>query len=128
MSSRDQINSLLQSNETSKKGGHPHMSKRRTTGEQIAAIDNRMEQMEARKKQLIARKKEEDRKARNHRLILLGGNIEKILGRKLNDEDIPRIRKFLLDQERRGKYFSRALQDTEARSEPDILETTGEDF
>ena len=104
------------------------MSKRRTTGEQIAAIDNRMEQMEARKKQLIARKKEEDRKARNHRLILLGGNIEEILGRKLNDEDLPRIRRFLLDQERRGRYFSRALQDTEVRSEPDILESAREDF
>ena len=103
------------------------MAKRRTTVEQIAAINNKMGQMEAKKKQLTARKKEEDRKARNHRLILLGGNIEQILGRKLIDEDVPKIRKFLLDQERRGKYFSRALQDTEAKPDSDILETTGEE-
>lgn len=47
------------------------MAKRRTTGEQIAAINNKMGQMKAKKKQLTARKKEEDRKKeRNHRLIL----------------------------------------------------------
>lgn len=92
------------------------MARRRTTSEQISYVDNRMEQLAAQKKQLVARKKEEDRKARNHRFMVLGGEVEKILGRKLEDEDLPKIKRFLMDQERRGKYFSNALRD----KEPDI--------
>ena len=41
------------------------MARRRTTGEQISDLEKKMEQMAAQKKQLMARKKEEDRKARN---------------------------------------------------------------
>lgn len=98
------------------------MSRRRTTEEQLTAVEEKLKKLEASKKQLAARKKEEDRKKRNHRLIVLGGQIEKILGRKLTDEDIPRIRRFLMDQERRGKYFSRAVQE----KEDDTTEDAGE--
>ena len=41
------------------------MARRRTTGEQITDLEKRMEQMAAQKKQLLARKREEEEKWKN---------------------------------------------------------------
>ena len=97
------------------------MAKRKTTVEKITDLDKRMERMAAQKKQLMARKKEEDRKARNRRLIIIGAEVEKILGRPIEEKDIPKLRRFLNDQERRGKYFSNAMRDKEAEDLGDTL-------
>ena len=67
-------------------------------------------------KQLEQRKRNEENKARTHRLILIGAEAESVLGRPITDEDIPLFRNFLLSQEKRGKYFSKALNaDTEVK-------------
>ena len=97
------------------------MAKRKTTVEKITDLDKKMERMAAQKKQLMARKKEEDRKARNRRLIIIGAEVEKILGRPIEEKDIPKLRRFLNDQERRGKYFSNAMRDKEAEDLGDTL-------
>ncbi len=87
------------------------MARRRTTTEQIEDIIKKEHQMKAKEKQLIARKKEEDRKARTRRLILIGAEVENILGRPIEKKDLPKLSKFLKDQERRGNYFSNAMRD-----------------
>ena len=97
------------------------MAKRKTTVEKITDLDKKMERMAAQKKQLMARKKEDDRKARNRRLIIIGAEVEKILGRPIEEKDIPKLRRFLNDQERRGKYFSNAMRDKEAEDLGDTL-------
>ena len=97
------------------------MARRRTTGEQISDLEKKMEQMAAQKKQLMARKKEEDRKARNRRLIIIGAEVEKILGKTNEKKDLPKLRRFLNDQERRGKYFSNAMRDKEAEDSGETL-------
>ena len=89
------------------------MAKRRTTVEQITDLDKKMERMAAQKKQMMSRKKEEDRKARNRSLIIIGAEVEKILGIPIEEKDLPKLRRFLNDQERRGKYFSNARRDKE---------------
>lgn len=89
------------------------MARRRTTGEQITDLEKRMEQMATQKKQLLARKREEERKARTKRLIIIGAEVEKILGRSIEEKDLPKLRRFLIDQERRGRYFSNAMRDKE---------------
>ena len=49
------------------------------------------------------------RKERTRRLIQAGGIIERELGRPLEDEDLERLARFLIAQERNGAYFSRAM-------------------
>jgi len=55
------------------------MSNRKTLNEQIAAAREEMAQKEARVKELLQRQKEENRKARTHRLCKRGGQVEKLL-------------------------------------------------
>ena len=55
------------------------MSNRKTLNEQIAAAREEMAQKEARVKELLQRQKEENRKARTHRLCKRGGQAEKLL-------------------------------------------------
>jgi len=52
----------------------------KTTEERIAELDKQIEQKKARKKALQSKVKSEERKARNHRLITLGGIVEKYCG------------------------------------------------
>jgi hypothetical protein len=55
------------------------MSNRRTTAERIDAQKERMEQMQNEMKRLKRQQSAEERKARNHRICVRGGHIEKIL-------------------------------------------------
>ena len=85
------------------------MTTRRTTEEKIDTLNEKMRQYNARLKQLEARKKTEDRKKRTQRLIHIGAEVESILGAAIEDSDLPKLKKFLEDQERRGRYFSKAM-------------------
>ena len=84
----------------------------RTYGERINDLSKKMEQLEAQKKALEQKQKEEDRKKRTKRLIELGGIIESVLGRPTIDEDKIRLLNFLKKQEANGKYFTKAMNDT----------------
>ena len=85
------------------------MGARKTTGEMIAEIEKKQEQMNARKKQLLKREAAENRKARIKRLIMIGAEVEKILGRPIEEKDLPKLIRFLENQESRGHFFSRAM-------------------
>ena len=75
------------------------MAARKTTGEMIAEIEKKQEQMNARKKQLLKREAAENRKARIKRLIMIGAEVEKILGRPIEEKDLPKLIRFLENQE-----------------------------
>lgn len=70
-----------------------------------------LKQLQEQKKQLEARKKENDRRARAHRLIEIGGAVESVLGRPIEENEIPKLIKYLQSQENRGKNFTRAMED-----------------
>ena len=85
------------------------MAARKTTGEMIAEIEKKQEQMNARKKQLLKREAAENRKARIKRLIMIGAEVEKILGKPIEECDLPKLKRFLESQESREHYFSKAM-------------------
>ncbi len=85
------------------------MASRKTTSERIAEIEKKQEQMNALKRQLQKREAAENRKARTRRLIMIGAEVEKILGNPIEEKDLPRLIKFLESQETRGHYFSKAM-------------------
>ena len=92
------------------------MASKRTIDERIQEKDNMMQQLltkakqyEAQIRQLEKRKKEEERKARTHRLITIGGAVSAVLGRDFVEGDDMRLMNFLKQQERNGNYFSKAM-------------------
>ena len=85
------------------------MAKRKTTSERIADLEKRQAQMNALKKQLQKKEAAENRKARTKRLIMIGAEVEKILGRPIEEHDLPKLRRFLESQEARGRFFSKAM-------------------
>lgn len=94
------------------------MATTKTTRERINELDLKIEQIKAQKRQLESRAKAEERKKRTKMLIEIGGTVVKVLGRDIPHEDLPKLYNFLMQQEERGKYFSRAM-------EPDIDENRG---
>ena len=72
-------------------------------------MSEKLRQYQAKKKQLEAAKKKEDERKRVHRLIPIGAVVEKVLGRPIGNEELPKLERFLRQQERNGEYFSRAM-------------------
>ena len=66
--------------------------------------------MQHRKKELQKRQKAEESKKRTHRLCVIGGAVESVLGYPIEEEDIPKLIGFLKRQEVNGRYFSKAMQ------------------
>lgn len=92
------------------------MASRRSLDERIHDKDVLMQQAlskvkeyEAQIRQLEKRKKEEERKARTHKLITMGGVVSSVLGRDFAEGDDMRLMNFLKQQERNGSYFSKAM-------------------
>lgn len=67
-------------------------------------------------KKLEQQKKAQERKIRNHRLIQLGAEVESVLKRPVEEEDVERLRIFLHQQEQRGGYFTKAMAKKETLS------------
>ncbi len=109
-------------------------SNRRSLDERVAEkqrlLEAKIQEMkacEAQLKALTAKKRDEDRKARTHRLIEIGGAVESVLGEPITHEMIPLLLDFLETQERNGKYFSKAMKRAKAqRPEQDITNEQGE--
>lgn len=64
----------------------------------------------AQKRELQKSQKAEESKKRTHRLCVIGGAVESVLGCPIEEEDIPNLISFLKKQEANGKYFSKAMQ------------------
>ena len=82
---------------------------RKTIEEQIQALEEKEKVLKARKQRLQAKEREQERKARTHRLIEVGGAVESVLGRPITKEELPMLIAFLKTQEERGQYFSKAM-------------------
>lgn len=64
----------------------------------------------AQKRELQKRQKAEESRKRTHRLCVIGGAVESVLGYPIEEEDIPKLIGFLKRQEANGRYFSKAMQ------------------
>ena len=64
----------------------------------------------AQKRELQKRQKAEESKKRTHRLCVIGGAVESVLGCPIEEEDLPKLIGFLKKQEANGKFFSKAMQ------------------
>ena len=91
----------------------PQKRKRRTDDEILADLEKKRLQIREREKQIKARMSAKERNARTRRGGWIVGEIEKILDRKIDDEDARKIIAFLKNQEKRGKFFSKALEKEE---------------
>ncbi len=80
--------------------------------ERIAKLQEKQKQLKAQEKALKARQSQEERKVRTKRLIKIGAAVESVLGRPIEEEDIPNLIAFLHSQEQRGSFFSKAMQRT----------------
>lgn len=87
------------------------MSTTRSLSERIEELQLRQAQLHEQERQLKARKSMEDRKADAHRKIVIGSAVESVLGRHIQEEELPKLFHYLHDQENRGKYFSRAMNE-----------------
>ena len=72
-------------------------------------LSEKLRQYQAKKKQLESAKRKDDERNRVHRLIPIGAVVEQVLGRPIENEDLPKLERFLRQQERSGNYFSRAM-------------------
>ena len=88
----------------------------KTLDERIRSIDQKeqelaekLKQYQAKRKQLESAKRKDDERKRVHRLIPIGAVVEKVLGRPIENEELPKLERFLRMQERNGNYFSNAM-------------------
>ena len=61
---------------------------------------------------ITTQEKAKERKLRTKRLIEIGGTAESILGRPFQDDDLQKFANFLKQQEARGNYYSKAMNNT----------------
>ncbi len=76
---------------------------------QLDELMKKARQYEEQLKRLENQKKEEDRKARAHRLIEVGASVESIVGQPIEKEKLPALISFLKDIEERDHSLSVAL-------------------
>lgn len=77
---------------------------------QYEQIMEKAKQYQAQMKRLKQQQKAEERKRRTHLLCQIGGVVEKVLARPLVEDDVMRLLNFLNQQERNGKYFTKAME------------------
>ncbi len=76
---------------------------------QILKEQEKQNQAKERIKELQRKQNALERKQRNHRLIQIGATVESVLNRPIVEDDIPKLLRFLQQQEERGQYFSNAM-------------------
>ncbi len=80
--------------------------------ERISELQTKQKQLAEQEKMLKRRQSQEERKQRTRRLIEMGGIVESVLGRTTIDEDKERLLMFLKNQEKNGRYFSKAMNNS----------------
>lgn len=85
------------------------MATKKTYEEQLEDLEKKLKEIKQEKKKLQAEHAQNERKKRTKHLIEIGGVVYKVLKRDFVDGDVERLVKFLSDQERRGGYLSRAM-------------------
>lgn len=74
----------------------------------------------AQKRELQKRQKAEENKKRTHRLCVVGGAVESVLGCPIEEKDISNLIGFLKRQEANGRYFSKAMQKVQVPETEDV--------
>ena len=90
----------------------------KTYDEKIAELQRKQAQLREQEKKLKARQSEAARKARTRRLIQIGGAVESVLGRPMDEKEIPTFVSFLKREGNFGSYFLNAMK--ERRESSDI--------
>lgn len=85
------------------------MASKRSYAERREEIAVKIDQLKAIDRQLRAKQSKEERNKRTKRLIEVGATVEKVLGRAIEKEELPKLMNFLQQQEDRGSYFSKAM-------------------
>ena len=96
---------------------------RKTDQERLDELEETQSQINARRKDLRAKIRKEERNKRTKRLVKLGGAVESVLGKPIEEEDLPKLLNFLYKQEKNGKYFSKAMEGEKKNPEGVILNT-----
>lgn len=78
--------------------------------QQYEQVMEKAKQYQAQMKRLKQQQKAEERKKRTHLLCQIGGVVEKVLARPLREEDVMLLLNFLKQQERNGKFFTKAME------------------
>ena len=99
------------------------MSKSKTYEERIAELQEKQKQLKAQEKKLKAQKSADERKKRTRHLIEIGGAVYSVLGREFVEGDVDRLISFLKGQDKRGGYFSRAMNDFPPEPKPEPAPT-----
>ena len=89
--------------------------------ERIAALQKMQAQLREQEKKLKARQSEAERKARTRRLIQIGGAVESVLGRSMDEKDLQTFVSFLKREGSYGSYFLNAMNERRGRESSDIL-------
>ena len=82
--------------------------------------DEKIRELQKKKRQVMRDINAETRKQRTRRLIQAGAIVESVMKRPLEDSDLARLQSFLLRQEYNGRYFTNAMnagRETEIRDE-----------
>lgn len=77
--------------------------------ERIKKNDEKIKELQKRKRRIMRDISAETRKQRTRRLIQAGAIVESVLKRPLEDSDLAKLQSFLLRQEYNGRYFSKAM-------------------
>ena len=85
------------------------MGNYRTREQQIEHLRKLEEALKEKREKLMKTDREIKEKKRTHRLIEVGATVESVLGKPIEKADLPQLKQFLLDQELRGNYFSKAM-------------------
>ena len=83
----------------------------RSISDRLTAIEEKENKLKQQKKKLKAEQAKQARNARTKRLIEIGAEVESVLGRPIEREELPKLRAFLQQQEDRGRFFSKWMND-----------------
>ncbi len=77
--------------------------------ERVRKNDEKIKELQKRKRRIMREINSETRKQRTRRLIQAGAIIESVLKRPIEESDLAKLQSFLLRQEYNGGYFSKAM-------------------
>ncbi len=112
----------------------------KSTEERLADLQKQMDQLKNQEKALKAKQRAENRKKDAHRKIVIGGAVESVLGRPIQEDEVQKLIDFLKEQDRRGGWFAKAMNKEQKpapkeephrgfrRSEPKEIDDDDEEF
>jgi hypothetical protein len=84
-------------------------NEKRSFDVQIIKIQEQQKRLKERERKLKSQQAQKERKERTKRLIEIGATVEGVLGKPIPKEDLIKLKKYLEQQEQRGKFFSKAM-------------------